>query len=88
MTFFVYILYSEKLDVFYKGFTSNLSKRIEQHCNGKSQFTSQTQDWKIVFIREFSTKKDALKYEKMLKRQNQNYIRWILSQPYNLLNHL
>jgi len=85
LAFFVYILYSKSKDVYYKGFTENPQKRFTEHLEGKSQYTSQTNDWELVFIRSFELKTEALKYEKMLKRQNQNYLRWLINGDLNEL---
>ncbi|MDR6969225.1 putative endonuclease [Flavobacterium arsenatis] len=68
--FFVYIIYSETLFIYYKGFTTNFSKRLEYHNSGKSKYTSKTSDWSLVYLREFKTKKEALIEEKRLKRLN------------------
>ncbi|MBA5628955.1 GIY-YIG nuclease family protein [Moheibacter sp. BDHS18] len=84
--FLVYIIYSESLDVYYKGYTNNLEIRLEEHLSGKSQFTSQTKDWCLVFTRSFELKSDALKYEKMLKRQNHQYLKWLIDGDLNELN--
>ena len=39
MRFFVYILYSEKFDVFYKGQTQDIKQRLILHNNGKVSST-------------------------------------------------
>ncbi len=88
MAFYVYILYSKSKDVYYKGFSENPENRLTQHLEGKSQYTSQINDWELVFIRSFESKTEALKYEKMLKRQNQNYFRWLISGELNELSKL
>ncbi len=87
MDFYVYIIYSPTIDIFYKGFTTDFNQRLQQHNNGESQYTSKSNDWKLVFVRKFAHKKEALKYEKMLKRQNRKYILWLLTQPFNLINY-
>jgi putative endonuclease len=70
MDYFVYILYSSILDVYYKGFTTNLEQRIASHLEGKSKFTSQAKDWNLVYSKSFETKKEALIEEKRLKKLN------------------
>ena len=66
----VYILYSQKLDVFYKGFTSNIESRIDSHLQSKSPFTSKTNDWVLVYENKFETKREALIEEKRIKKLN------------------
>lgn len=72
--FYVYIIYSEKLLVYYKGFTTDFAKRLEYHNSGKSKYTSRTSDWILVYQREFQTKKEALIEEKRLKKLNRESI--------------
>ena len=68
--FYVYILYSVSLDVYYKGFTSNVEGRLESHLLGKSEFTSRAKDWKLVYTMEYESKSLALIEEKRLKKLN------------------
>ncbi len=68
--FYVYILYSLSLDVYYKGFTSNVEGRLDSHLMGKSEFTSRAQDWKLVYMKDYETKRLALIEEKRLKKLN------------------
>ena len=68
--FYVYILYSDFLDIYYKGFTTNLDNRLEYHISGKSTYTSKADDWKIMYSTIFETKKEALIEEKRLKKLN------------------
>ncbi|HEX7869795.1 MAG TPA: GIY-YIG nuclease family protein, partial [Chryseobacterium sp.] len=64
----IYILHSVSKDVYYKGFSENVEKRLEYHLNTKGKYTSDVSDWKIVYIKEFETKKEALIEEKRLKK--------------------
>ena len=68
--FYVYILYSEEKDIYYKGFTSDLEKRLEQHNANKSFYTSSKGLWKLVYSKSFETKTEALIEEKRLKKLN------------------
>ncbi|WP_373390188.1 GIY-YIG nuclease family protein [Flavobacterium magnesitis] len=76
--FYVYILYSASLDVYYKGFTSNVEGRLESHLLGKSEFTSRAIDWKLVYTKEFETKQSALIEEKRLKKLNRTSIQKLI----------
>ena len=40
MKWFVYIIKSKTADVFYKGFTTDYLKRLEEHNSGISAYTS------------------------------------------------
>ena len=72
--YYVYILYSASLDVYYKGFTTDVEKRLEYHLNSLHKFTSKTRDWVVVYIAEFPEKAEALKEEKRLKKLNRKSI--------------
>ena len=77
--FYVYILYSKSSNLYYKGFTTNLIKRLENHLSGKSKYTSTKTDWFLVYCKEFEIKKDALIEEKRLKKLNRASIEKLIS---------
>ena len=83
--FFVYIIYSETHKIYYKGFSLDVLQRLIDHNNGKSEYTKHKTPWKLVFLTSFDTKAEALKYEKLLKRQNVKYLEWLIIQPKNEL---
>lgn len=83
MAYFVYIIYSKSHDVFYKGVTTTISKRLEDHNNNLSVYTKNKGPWKIEFYRKFNSKKNALIYEKMLKKQNRQYLQWLINSDRN-----
>jgi len=68
MSFYVYIIYSPKYDKYYKGFTLNPQKRLEEHNDGLSRYTSNFRPWKLVFLEKFNDKTKALKRERGLKK--------------------
>jgi len=86
MSHYVYIIYSESSDVHYKGEAVDVYKRLEAHNSGMSTYTRGKGPWRLVYIEEFSTRTEALKREKMLKRQNRRYIEWLILQPINQLH--
>jgi len=65
--FTVYILFSEKLNKYYIGFTSDLNARIIRHNQGGKSFTGKTNDWKIVYSEEFEEKTEAINRETQIK---------------------
>ncbi len=67
MTYFVYILYSEKLDTFYKGHTNNIKDRLYRHNNGQENFTSKGVPWILIWNTEKATKAEAYQLELKLK---------------------
>jgi len=74
MAYFVYILQSEQDNSYYKGFTENPERRLSQHNNGESRYTSRKMPWKLVYQEEFLTKREALQREKQIKRFNSVYL--------------
>ena len=53
MQYFVYILYSNKLDKYYIGSTSDLEERLKKHNRIHKGFTLTGQPWIIVYNEEF-----------------------------------
>ena len=66
--FVVYILYSEKHDTTYTGFTSNLISRFKSHNElGTKGHTIKYRPWKVISVTFFNSKSEAMMYEKYLK---------------------
>ncbi|HSD14458.1 MAG TPA: GIY-YIG nuclease family protein [Flavobacterium sp.] len=81
--FYVYILYSAESNIYYKGYTTNLEKRFEQHNSDKSTYTASKGIWKIVYFKAYETKREALIEEKRLKKLNRKSLERLLGQNYN-----
>ncbi len=79
---FVYIIQNQN-GVFYKGYSTNPEQRLEQHNEGLSRYTAGKGPWKMVFLKSFKSKTEALKYELMLKRQNHRYLDWLILSEHN-----
>ena len=65
--YFVYILYSVRFAKTYVGLTENVEKRIIEHNNKKSNYTSKYTPWEAIHVESFSTRIEARKREKYLK---------------------
>jgi putative endonuclease len=64
----VYVLYSEKFNKMYIGFTSDLEKRFLSHNEvGIKGWTKNFRPWKIIHTETFETKVEAMSREKQLK---------------------
>ena len=63
---FVYILFCDQ-KMFYVGISQNVQQRLLQHKTGKSQFTKQFSDLKLVYVEKGFNKKSAEIREKQLK---------------------
>jgi putative endonuclease len=77
---FVYILYSNKLDRYYTGSTDDLEWRLERHNSGWGRFTKKGIPWKLVYNEEYTTKSAALKREREIKKKkSRKYIEELIS---------
>jgi putative endonuclease len=78
--YYVYIIYSLKLNRYYVGYTEDLDKRLYQHNKGFSSFTSKANDWQLKFKQPFDTRESAILREKEIKnKKSRKYIEWIIS---------
>ncbi len=65
--FVVYILYSEKYNKYYTGYTSSIITRFKSHNELSNKgFTKRYRPWIVVYIEFFTTKKEAIIREKFL----------------------
>ena len=73
----VYILYSEKFDKTYVGYTSDLKARLLSHNKLATKgWTIRFRPWKVIYTESFTTKKDAMDREKFFKTgKGRQYIR-------------
>ncbi len=67
MQYFVYILYSKSLDLYYIGSSKNPVERLRKHLSNHKGYTSKAKDWKISYTEFFDSKLLAFKREKQLK---------------------
>ncbi|MEK9154744.1 MAG: GIY-YIG nuclease family protein [Patescibacteria group bacterium] len=65
----MYIIKSEKDNKNYIGSTYNIEKRLKWHNEGKSKSTKSRRPFKLIYWREFESKKFALEFERWLKKQ-------------------
>lgn len=72
--YYVYILYSENSNIYYKGYTEDVSKRLREHNEGLSRYTSNQGPWELVYQKMFHTKREALLEEKRIKKLNRESI--------------
>ncbi len=70
MSFFTYILFSEKLQKFYTGASALTPQhRLRYHLSNHDGFTAKAKDWVIVFSVELNSKKEALALERKIKKR-------------------
>ena len=78
--FTVYVLYSEKFDKIYIGYTSKLEHRLLAHNElGKRGWTVNFRPWELILKENFNSKKLAMKRELELKsHQGRIFIRRLI----------
>jgi putative endonuclease len=80
MIFIVYIIYSPSLDKFYIGYTSDLEKRLFEHNNKISVFTSKAADWILKHSETYYSRELAMKSEQEInKKKSRKYLEWLIS---------
>ena len=67
--YFVYIIYSEKRDRYYIGYTSDIASRLAKHNSGATTSTKSGRPWILSYKEEYSEKREAIKREKEIKKQ-------------------
>jgi len=83
MSFFVYIIQSQMDGTFYKGFTTNIERRLEEHNSGESRYTAKKMPWDLVYLQKMTSKKEALIREKQIKHFNSNYLKQLIENYKN-----
>jgi len=70
MKYFVYILYSEKLNRYYVGHAGDsIEERLRKHLSNHRGYTAKAKDWTLKYTEEYSSKKDAYERELYIKRK-------------------
>ena len=67
MNYFLYILYSESINKYYVGITSNIEERLKKHLSNHKGFTSRVKDWQVVYFEKFENKSLVAKRERQIK---------------------
>ena len=80
---YVYILWSQSLDQYYIGSSSDPERRVYFHNVGKSggkrAFTKRASDWKIAWKKLYESREEALRAEKKIKQQkSRTYIEEVI----------
>jgi len=65
--FYIYIIRSIVNGRFYVGSTNNIERRLHEHNNGKSKYTSLTKPFILLHKEIYSSRKEAVQREMFLK---------------------
>jgi putative endonuclease len=67
MCYFVYIIYSNSLDTFYKGQTKDLFDRLNRHNAGQEKATRYGTPWTLAWCTKKNSRAEAVILERKLK---------------------
>ncbi len=67
--YYVYILFSEKLNKYYVGQTSNFESRLIHHNQGRNKFTSKGIPWKFIYKIPVDNRSEAITLENKIKKR-------------------
>ncbi len=70
MKHFVYMIktVNSKINKTYVGYSDNPEKRLKKHNSSKGAKSTKGHIWKLIYIKKFKTKSEAMSYEHYLKR--------------------
>ena len=70
MSYFVYMILSKHKDkhVSYVGYTKNIKNRIILHNTSKGAKFTKGKTWKLIYLKKYQNKVDAMKNEYKLKK--------------------
>ena len=78
--FFVYILYSQKCQRYYVGYTSSIEGRLLRHNAGFVTATKNCRPYIVKGYKAFNTEQEALTEERRIKKQKSSkYIEHLLN---------
>ena len=79
--YWVYILYCAN-DCYYTGYTQDLAKRYDAHCNGiASKYTRSFKPLKIAQSWKLNDQSIAMRYERVIKKLSRKEKEKIIAQP-------
>lgn len=82
--YYVYIIYSEKLDRYYVGTTDNIEKRLIEHNTDfyKNSFTSRGIPWELKLKFQSQSSEKAYKLERFIKSmKSRKFIETLIINP-------
>jgi putative endonuclease len=75
MTYYVYILKSQKDRSYYIGHTQDLDSRLERHNQGRVNYTKSKRPWKLVYSEKYPDRSGAKRRElEIKKRKSKQFI--------------
>ena len=82
--YYSYIILSKENNIYYKGMTTDILKRLLEHNNNLSRYTAGKGPWSLVYLKIHESKREALIEEKRLKRLKERSLQKIIDSPENI----
>ena len=71
---YVYIMSNWRNSVLYTGVTSDIGRRVHEHCRGEGgAFTKKYRICKLLYAEWFDSIEDAIEAEKQIKKRSRRY---------------
>ena len=67
MNYYLYILKSQSAEKYYTGISQNPERRLEYHNTIEKGYTSRYRPWKIVLVKGYKSKREAMSAERQIK---------------------
>lgn len=84
MSFFVYVLFSERIQKKYVGSTKDVAKRLEHHNAGLDRWSKRGVPWVLLYTEEYATRTEALRQEYFFKSgQGRRQLEELLTSRYH-----
>jgi putative endonuclease len=75
----VYIIYSQKIDQYYTGYTNNIERRLSEHNRVKGKFTDRGIPWELVYAENYQSIDQAKQREMQIKlKKSRKYIQELI----------
>ncbi len=79
MSYYVYIIQSEKTGKYYTGSSEDPNKRLQQHNWSRTPSTKSGIPWKLVYTKKFETRSEAvIKEYAIKKKKSRKYIEYLI----------
>ena len=86
MYYYVYILGNAEDNDLYKGFSENPIERLRQHNEGCANYTATKKDWQLLALFRFEHKREALIFEKKIKKWNRRSLDKLIASTNNIVD--
>ena len=79
MSYYTYILKSQKNNRYYIGSTENVKRRLQEHNWSRTTSTKSGIPWEVVYTETFATRNEAIKREYQIKaKKSRKYIDFLI----------